>query len=234
MTTDDGVVKLWRVGLLSALGLTLLVRSFSYEDWALLGHEVRGSFDLRLRAAGETAPPAAVLSTPQVDLSDIVRASPQPIWDPRVRWSVPYPLPNGTRLDRTVAGPNGTVVVFYGEPIPAPPEPPFVLCATGYVGPPTHRWMVGTFDASRRQVSAVALERVGSVDAAFVQPDGGIVVWGRLDQRGDGSADTVLFRIGLDGIDPTFQDLRRSSHFVTKRTGKRLCSRIYRCVSCSD
>jgi hypothetical protein len=209
-----GQIRAWRIALLSALGLTLLIRAFSYEDWERLARQLRSGIDLQVRAWSEPPARSPVPLYPPVDLSDVIIASPQPPIDPAVRKQA-HMLPREARIDRMVAGPNGTTVLFYGLPLPEPPPPPkaVFLCAVGRVKGPRYRALVGQFDAQGRQTSLFEWPRaLGRIDATFVQPNGGIIVLGAIHEPEAGPLppDTVLLRLGPYGIDPVFQMLRKS------------------------
>jgi beta-propeller uncharacterized protein DUF5122 len=121
-------------------------------------------------------------------------------------------LPAGSRVDFATSGPGSDTVLFYSEPLPEPSPAPFAfICGTDEGRPLRHR--LALFDGHGRLVWKTDVPQA-AVEAAWLQPDGGVLVRGRL-RAGVGAGtpsledDVLLWRVSRQGLEPGFPTLRR-------------------------
>lgn len=117
-----------------------------------------------------------------------------------------FELPAGARVERWVEGPGGSVAALYFEPLPADP-----FCGVGLAETMRDLRRVRVFDRDGKRIGGGRVPPVVAIFDAFIQPTGGVVIWGVPDWRGGSlSRDTLLFRVGADGIDRSFRPLKAS------------------------
>src|SRR5262245_61768197 len=113
-----------------------------------------------------------------------------------------FALPDGVRVDRWIIGPDGIKAAIYVEPLPAE-----VFCGGGLSEMYRDLRRVRVFDREGRRVGGGRVPPVVLIIDAFVQPAGFVVLWAIPDR---GARVPTLFRVGVDGIDPSFQPLKAS------------------------
>jgi hypothetical protein len=117
-----------------------------------------------------------------------------------------FALPPGVRVERWVPGPDGRIAALYFEPLPADP-----FCAVGLEETMRDLRRVRAFDREGRRIGGGRVPPVVAIFDAFIQPTGAVVIWAIPDWRGGSlSRDTLLFRVGADGVDPSFRPLKAS------------------------
>ncbi len=111
-----------------------------------------------------------------------------------------YQVPQGYRMQRPTAGPEGTTLAFLA---------PELWCAAGAQREVFENRRIAAFAPDGRLLWDAKAAGIQEVTDVLVQSDGGALLWGWHIERVPGAPPqaSILVRFGRDGLDPRFQAL---------------------------